>query len=90
MEQKIIDDEIEKLQSNLETMEEKLNRIRQWCEVYPLGVFPEPDMERVRRALEAVGITIDSVSASNMRHVVQGIQKIINGDSAQPKRCIIK
>lgn len=28
--------------------------------------------------LQAAGMTIDSISASNMRHVVNGVQKIID------------
>jgi hypothetical protein len=56
--------------------EEALWRIEQWSQAYPLEVFPEPDLSLARRGLEAVGITMDAVSASNMRHVVEGVGKI--------------
>lgn len=55
---------------------EALERIVQWSEAYPLNIFPEPDFKAVRAALEAAGITLGSVSASNMRHVVAGVGRI--------------
>ena len=64
-------------QSEFETMDEKLRQIHNWCKAYPLGVFPEPDLKAVRKALEVAGITMDSVSASNMRHILNGIIRII-------------
>ena len=62
-------DEIDRLQ-------ERLSRILEWCEAYPLDVFPEPDFKQARKLLEAGGMTLDAISASNMRHVVNGIKKI--------------
>lgn len=47
-----------------------LHRVESWCEAYPLDVFPEPDWRRVKEALEAAGLKLDTVSASNMRHVI--------------------
>jgi hypothetical protein len=60
------------------TDEEKLWEIRKWCDAYPLSVFPEPDFKRARELLEAGGMTLDAISASNMRHVLDGIRKIID------------
>jgi hypothetical protein len=60
----------------VERYEEALERIDQWADAYPLEVFPEPDMKAVRKALEAAGITIDCVSASNMRHVITQVKHI--------------
>ena len=40
------------------------------------SVFPEPNMVQAAIALEAFGITLDAVSASAMRHVVQGVGEI--------------
>jgi len=62
----------------LATLSEKIERIRSWCDAYPVSVFPEPDMTRVSEILKQHGITLDSVSASNMRHVLSGIKKIID------------
>ena len=58
--------------------EEKLYRIEQWCEAYPLAIFPEPDLFKARALLEAGGMTLDAISASSMRHVLKGIRKIID------------
>ena len=57
-------------------MEAHLEAISAWGDAYPLVVFPEPDFKKVRELLEAGGITLDCVSASNMRHVVEGVAKI--------------
>lgn len=62
-------DEIERLQ-------DALREIVQWSEAYPLDIFPEPDFKKARELLEAGGITLDAVSASCMRHVVEGVGKI--------------
>ena len=59
-----------------EKLEEALQRIVQWSEAYPLDVFPEPDWKKARALLEAGGISLDSVSASCMRRVVEGVGKI--------------
>lgn len=64
-----IADEIDRLQ-------EALWKIAQWSDAYPLDVFPEPDLKKARQLLEAGGITLDSVSAHCMRHVVEGVGKI--------------
>jgi hypothetical protein len=55
---------------------EALERCIQWSEAYPLNIFPEPDLKQARLLLEAGGITLDAVSASAMRRVVNGIGKI--------------
>lgn len=58
-------------------MREALEAIDTWAKAYPLTVFPEPDFARVRDLLAAGGITVDAVSASNMRHVLDGIAGIV-------------
>lgn len=59
---------------------EKLAAIRKWCDAYPLEVFPEPDMAYAAALLAHGGITVDAISASAMRHVLDGVRKIIDGD----------
>lgn len=59
-----------------ERLEEALKRIDSWSRAYPLSVFPEPDLKKAAELLKAGGITLDAVSASAMRHVVEGIGKI--------------
>lgn len=62
-------------QDRIDELEEALHKIAQWSEAYPLSVFPEPDLKKARELLEAGGITLDSVSAHCMRHVVEGCWK---------------
>ena len=60
----------------MERLREALEKINDWANAYPLDLFPEPDFKNVRKLLAAGGIPIDVVSASNMRHVVEGVGKI--------------
>ena len=53
-----------------------LDDLNQWCGAYPLAVFPEPDFGRVAHVLQAAGMTIDAVSASNFRHVLKRVREI--------------
>ena len=53
-----------------------LEGIIQWSEAYPLDVFPEPDFKKARKLLKDGGMTIDGISASNMRHVITEVAKI--------------
>jgi hypothetical protein len=63
-------------EDRIDALEEALHRIAQWSDAYPLSVFPEPDLKKARVLLEAGGITLDSVSAYCMRHVVSGVGRI--------------
>ena len=64
------------LRARVAQLEEELQRIVRWSEAYPLDVFPEPDLKQARELLEAGGMTLDALSASAMRHVVNGVGKI--------------
>jgi len=68
----------EAAEARAERYEDALQQIDNWAKAYPLDVYPEPDFKRVREALEAAGITLDSVSASNMRHVITGVARIVD------------
>ncbi|MET4197310.1 hypothetical protein ABIA95_000148 [Bradyrhizobium sp. LA8.1] len=63
-------------QDRIDELEEALHKIAQWSDAYPLDIFPEPDLKKARALLEAGGITLDSISAHCMRHVVEGVGKI--------------
>jgi hypothetical protein len=65
------------LRGRVEELEDCLQKIVNWCDAYPLDIFPEPDFEAVKFALASKGIKLDAVSASNMRHVVNGVKKQI-------------
>lgn len=60
-------------------METALHQIDAWSRAYPLTVFPEPDFAKAAEVLKAAGMTLDAISASNMRHVVEGVGGIARG-----------
>ena len=70
---------LEELSQQKELLEDKIGKVLRWCNAYPLDIFPEPDLMKSRQVLEAAGITLDAVSASNMRHVLNGIKQILEG-----------
>jgi len=74
--QRVAIERAEKAEVLADRYEEALQQIDNWAKAYPLDVFPEPDIKRVREVLAVAGITIDSVSASNMRHVIEGVERI--------------
>ena len=68
--------EYEALQRQVEGLREALGAIVGWSEAYPLDVFPEPNFKKAHQLLKAGGMTLDAISASSMRHVVEGVGKI--------------
>jgi hypothetical protein len=70
------EDRVYRLEVEADKYETALHVIADWAKAYPLEVFPEPDMKKVRELLAAGGIPIDFVSASNMRHVVTRVAEI--------------
>jgi len=71
------------LEATVERMREALDSIVSWANAYPTDVFPEPDLIKARALLEAGGITLDSVSAGCMRHVVEEAAKIARAGLAE-------
>jgi hypothetical protein len=67
----------EAAEARAERYERWLQRIDNWAKAYPLDVFPEPDFRQVYVVLKAAGISLDQVSASNMRHVIQGVEGMV-------------
>ena len=72
-----MDKEYWKLEAENERLKKALEQLEQWTKAYPLSVFPEPDFVEVRKALKTAGISLDAVSASNMRHVITGVAAIL-------------
>ena len=68
----------EAAEAKADRYEDALQKIGNWAKAYPLDIFPEPDFKKVRAVLNVVGITLDSVSASNMRHVISGVEQIVS------------
>lgn len=69
--------EVEVMGDELEALRDKMHEIRTWVNAYPLDIFPEPDFEKAHKVLRQNGMSLDAISASNMRHVLDGIKKII-------------
>ena len=61
-----------------EHYDDLFHKIKDWCEAYPISVFPEPDFKKAHEVLKANGMTLDSISASNMKHVITQVQKMID------------
>ena len=69
----------------IEELEGKIHQIRQWSEAYPKTVFIEPTKEQWAKAAKVLrdnGMTLDAISGSNMRLVLEGVKKIIDGETA--------
>ena len=69
--------EIERLTNERDEAYEALEKIKTWSEAYPLDIFPEPDFKKAHEVLKSNGMTLDSISASNMRHVLNGMIHIV-------------
>ena len=65
------------IDAQLEAAQDAIYEVENWAKAYPLDMFPEPDFKRARELLEAGGIKLDSISASNMRHVIKGVERIV-------------
>jgi len=70
-------------QDKIDELEDKLHEIKNWCRAYPRTVFIEPTEEQWAAANKVLDATstcpsLAAISGSNMRHVVEGIQRIID------------
>ena len=61
-----------------EHYDDLFQQIKGWCDAYPIAVFPEPDFGKAHEVLKANGMTLDAISASNMKHVITQVQKMID------------
>ena len=69
---------VTKLRAEIDKKEDALTRIDTWAKAYPLDIFPKPDLKRAAEVLKASGMTLDSISADNMRHVLDDIKDIVS------------
>jgi hypothetical protein len=61
------------LADRISDLEEAMQRIKDWADAYPLDMFPEPNWPHVHEVLLKEGMSLDRISASNMRHVARGM-----------------
>ena len=67
-----------------ERLNDTLDKLVQWSDAYPIAVFPEPDFLKAQKVLSENGMTLDAISASNMRHVIKGVREIIDAARGKP------
>ena len=75
-----IESERDALRKRVEQLEGALGNLHKWCKAYPEDVFIEPidaEWERIRDVLNYNGLSLDAISASNMRHVVNKWRDLI-------------
>lgn len=77
--------ELTRLEEENKRLREGLHEIEVWANAYPANIFIEPDWKLAQAGLASVGITLDAVSGSNMRHVVDGVGKIVRALLSDPK-----
>ena len=74
---------IAELEAKCDQQDDVLQKIRSWCEAYPLDIFPEPTKEEwqeIHSTLKReLGIPLDRIAASNMRHVINGVAALLPG-----------
>ena len=70
--------EIDKLQASRENLVDVLERIHIWQRAYPLKVFPKPDLKKAAEVLKDAGMTLDAITADNMRHVLDQIKSMVD------------
>ena len=67
-----------------ERLNDTLDKLVQWSDAYPIAVFPEPDFLKAQKVLSENGMTLDAISASNMRRVIIGVREIIDAARGKP------
>lgn len=76
--------EAARLERECERLNDTLDKLVQWSDAYPLTAFPEPDFTKAHKVLRENGMTLDAISASNMRHVIKGVREIIDAARGKP------
>jgi hypothetical protein len=75
---KLANDQAERFERGWYLRGDALEKLQGWADAYPLAVFPEPDFAKAHELLQAGGMTLDAISASNMRHVISGVRKLVD------------
>jgi hypothetical protein len=61
------------------SINDAIRKITEWKDkAYPLNAFPEPDPKRAREILQAGGMTLDDVSASNIRFALKRVCEMLD------------
>ena len=68
----------DQLRAENERLMETINLLQNWTKAYPLDMFPEPDLKLAQKLLTDGGVSYDALNAYSMRHVINGVGKIID------------
>ena len=68
----------DQLKAENERLREAIELLQNWVQAYPISVFPEPDLKLARKLLTDGGVSYDALNAYSMRHVINGVGKIID------------
>jgi hypothetical protein len=72
--------ERERRANEIERLRDVVARLQQWADAYPVEQFPEVLQKEWRQANEVLaqsGLSMTRMSASNMRHVLNGVRTIL-------------
>lgn len=64
----------ERAETPPEPLRDFVEFVHTWAKAYPEDVFPRPDFKKAAAVLEAAGMTLDSISAANMHHVITKVR----------------
>lgn len=81
--------ENKRYRESLEFYAEFVGYIEEWNKAYPLDIFPKPDLKKARELLESGGMTIDSISAYNMRHVLKRMMEFLDKPGGKQAREVL-
>ena len=71
----------DELKAKLDIAVDKFHELDNWAKAYPLDVFPEPDWNKAKELLGSN--LLSCISASNMRHVINGVKDIVENALAE-------
>lgn len=66
----------DKAEDRAERFKNALQELQQWVNAYPLDIYPEPNFRLAAKVLTDAGLSLDAISASNMRHVLTRVEEI--------------
>ena len=73
-----LENENDQLRAENERLQAVLELLQNWVKAYPLEMFPEPDLKLARKLLTDGGVSYSALNAYSMRHVINGVGKIID------------
>lgn len=72
----------EDLEEKIDRLESVIRKIKTWANAYYSEDFPEPSKEdfiKADKVLKENGLSLSTISASNMRHVISGVKEYCVG-----------